>query len=1062
MNSLIERISHFFADNQSLSTLILAAALVFGVGSFLLMPKQYNPEIIRPAFVVSFAYKGATTAQTEKRVVYELIEKIQVIPGVDDIYTTVTDGAAITTTVLFAVGQDKVVAKTSLLTQIESHSHLASGAVSGVQIQEINPETIPIMQIVLSAETQSVFALREQAQYLRQRLLAVPGVSEVVVIGGGVPAVVVDIDPFALASVSVSITDVEVALRAAGSRHTAAGFESESGVVRTVLASPVATPSELMQLPLGATVKLGDVAVVYEGVSPKRSYTLHTTRAEATAEVVMLGISKQEGTSAPVVAKAVNQALVAAVEQLTPAVTYTIVADDGQVASNEIFGLTKNLVASIVIVSIVLFLFLSPRAALVVLITIPLTFLLVLGIGFLAGETVNRITLFALILSLGLLVDSSIVVVDIIYEHLKRASAQGRVVSLPLVAAGAVREVGGGLVISTLTSVVVFLPMLYISGMMGPYMGPIAFFVPVALIVSLVVAVMLAPFIAISILKTEEKIWPINQWAVRVVEHITARYVRVLRVLVSRAHVRRRLLWSAGGALALAFVLPMVGLVHFQMLPKADRDQLYVYVDMPTDTAREATRTTTESITNLLLEHAEVKSVQSFVATGPVVDFNGLFKGASTRTSSEQATLRVNLTPATKRRVSSTDITNELRARVALAMGDDNATVRFMEEPPGPPVTATFEVKVFVGDEEERVALTQSLRATVATITGVVDIDDTTEQNTGQVVYQIDTVAVANQGISLPEITTWYQVATGLYQVTEVLAGTAPERMPLLLSVPYAYRSQPDHFLTIPISGIQDASVSLASVLVRTYEPRASARRYEGVESFAAVTAEVEDRSIVYVMIEVIRTLLRDGVGEYEVTSWGLFGMTLSTSDGETAELRWGGEWEMTLENFRDLGLAMMVALALVYGILVAQYRSFSTPGLILVTVPLGLIGILFGFLVLDQGFGIYLTATALIGFIALIGIVVNNAIIYLEYVSQAVQEGTSFPDALVAAGALRLRPIMLTSLTTVLGSLTIASDPVWSGLAWAIIFGLSLSTFLTLVILPSFLMAVQSPTQRE
>lgn len=1054
MGKIIERISHFFAVNKPLSFLLLMGALLFGTLAFLLIPKQYNPEIVRPAFFLSFDYEGATPAQAVDRVIYELIEKIQVIPGVDDIYSTVKDGTSVNSTIIFTVGEDKVAAKANLVTQIESHSHFQTGAIKNVSVREINPETISIMQVVVSSGSESVLQLRDLSQKIRQRLLGVSGVSEITVVGGEQSAVVIELDPLAVHGAGLSIEQVLGVLNQAGLRQVEVGFENTSVQTRTVLVSAAITPESLANLPIINDVALRDVATVYEGVSPERSYALHLQDGGVIEEVIVLGIAKQEGQSAPIVAKALRQELKALfLEENYKNISYDIVADDGVVASQEIVGLSLNLLTSIVIVSFILFLFLSPRAALVVLMTIPLTFLIVIGIGFLAGETMNRITLFALILSLGLLVDSSIVVVDVIYDHLQRAVAEGRQASLPAIVAGAVKEVGGGLVISTITSVVVFLPMLYITGMMGPYMGPIAFFVPIALLVALVVAIILAPFIALVILRADERQWRLNDIAQSVIKKITNVYIHFLRRLTREKKLRSTLLWSAGGLLLLSFLLPLFALVHFQMLPKADRDQIYLYIDMPTATAREATKVFATEVMQQLDTYPAVASVQAFVATAPVVDFNGLFKGVLSRTNSEQATLRINLESANNRNLSSTKIANHLRTQLSAHFGEEAAFIRLLEEPPGPPVLATFEAKITTGNNATEVDLAQALNNRMANIPGVVDRFDSTEQESLQVVYEIDHQAMVNYGVSYDTVLAWYNLINS-YQLGESIDISKSERVSLLAILPYQYRSVPDLLLSIPVVG-NSKSVTLGNVLIRNYSARETTRYFDGANSISSVTAEVEGRSIVYVMIDTIKMLINEELGGYKVINWNLFNLTLQNESGEKSVISWGGEWKMTLENFRDLGLAMIVALVLVYGILVAQYRSFSVPGLVLVTVPLGLIGILFGFTLLDQGFGIYLTATALIGFIALIGIVVNNAIIYLEYVEQAVADGLAYPDALVAAGALRLRPILLTSLTTVLGSLTIASDPVWSGLAWSIVFGLSLSTFLTLIILPSFLLAV-------
>lgn len=1055
----IERVSHFFAENRALSYLLLVSMVIFGLIAFWLMPKQYNPEIVRPAFVVSFAYEGATTAEAIDRVVYELVEKIQVIPGVEDILTEVEGGVTITSTIIFEVGHDATKAKTDLATELASHGYLAGGAVTPPTLREINPETIPVLQIVLSSPTRTISAVREAVLALREELLLVPGVSELTVVGGDGRAVMVTLDPVKLAAARVPLETVMATLSSVGIRMAAPGYENETYTVAATLEARPSSVAEVGELILAPGVRLRDVALVYEGVSTDRSYTFHRAPGSAAVEVVVLAVAKAEGASAPKVTRAVRDVLSTTIPE---DITYQVVSDDGVVASAEITGLTQNLISSILIVATILFLFLSARAALVVLITVPLTFLVVIGIGWLFGETINRITLFALILSLGLLVDASIVVVDTIYSHLREAYRQGRTVSKAKVAAEAVREVGVGLVLSALTSVIVFVPMFFITGMMGPYMGPIAFFVPLALIVSLIIAIVLAPFLASIILSDEERVSRLGAFFQSGMNTLTDYYVRVLHRVVFHARTRQVILWGALAAFVFSLAFPLLGLVHFQMLPKADRDQFYLYIDTPTGTSREATRYFTEAVVTALLTHEAVSSAQLHVASAPIPDFNGLFKGAPMRTSVNQATVRVNLTPAGSRTESSTEIATAVRAHIAEALGAQSSYVRLMEDPPGPPVRATFVAKVSAAEGAETAGAVTALSSLVRGVPGVVDEYVSDEVVVEELRYEIDREKVAASGLSFSQLATWFGLLHSPVVAGEYLAADSGERVPLLLTLPYEYTSHPGGGDNLLIKTAAGENVPFSAFTTTTYGVKEATEYLEGARSVSYLTAEVEGRSIVYVMIDVIRALIAGDLPGYSVTKWDLFGLTLETPSGELVSVLWGGEWEMTLENFRDLGLAMLAALFLIYAILVAQYGSFSTPAFILVTVPLGLVGILLGFFVLDVGFGIYLTATALIGFIALIGIVVNNAIMYLEYVDQAEAEGTKFRDALIAAGAMRLRPIVLTSLTTVLGSLTIASDPVWSGLAWSIIFGLSLSTVLTLIIFPALLVSMSDRGQGD
>ena len=1054
MNShLIGSISEFFAANRALSWLVLMAILCFGTLAFVIVPKQYNPEIIRPAFVLSTTYQGATQAEVIERILPILVSTIQVIPGVDDILTEVHDDGSFAAMVMFEVGVDPTLARTTMLTELERNRLFADARLPFPLVQEINPETIPVMQIALNP-TDDVRGAREQALQLRSTLLSIQGVSEVRVYGGDGRVVMVAMDPTKLTQTGLSPGVITRTIAAYETRQIQTGFISSTFSIPAVLEMRPKSVAAIAQLPLTTDWLIQDVAEVYEGRLPNRGVVLKRTKDDGSFhEVVMVSVSKQAGTSAPVVTEAVRSVLA----ETLPSSTYTIVSDDGVVAKAEIDGLTINLLQSIAIVAVVLLLFLSTRAAAVVLVTIPLTFLVVLGLGYVVGESINRITLFALILSLGLLVDSAIVVVENIYAHLKVRYPHTHYERIRVIG-DAVREVGAGLVLSTVTSVLVFVPLNFITGMMGPYMGPLSFFVPAALIVSLVIAIMVTPFVASVFVTADEVPNLLGRYMQRMLATLTERYTQLLTTLLVSSKLRRIVLWGAGLMFVGALVLPAAAFVHFQMLPTADRDQLYVYIDAPVGTSVAMTERLTTEVVDIMSSHPQVLSAYAFVATTPIIDFNGLFKGAQYRHASHQATIRVNLISTANRSESSTDITMALRAQLKDGLQGRASYVRLTEEPPGPPVQATLVAKVSAGTDEERAAAADALAVVVDDVMGVTDVYNSREAAIERLVYTPRVQMLQASGVSPAMMNEWLEPLTEEVVIGEWSAAPASERVPIVLTTRPEYREVPALLsgVSLPTSA---GEVALSSLLETSYDLRPSRMQYEGVVPVTYVTGEVEARSIVYVVLELINRLRAGEMTDYTVKGWDLWSLDLVGPSGQDVSIVWGGEWEMTLENFRDLGLAMMIALFLVYAVLVAQYGSFATPGYILVTVPLGLIGILIGFFFLDTFFGIYLTATALIGFIALIGIVVNNAIIYLEYVAVAKHAGANHQEALISAGAARLRPILLTSLTTVLGSLTIAADPVWSGLAWSIVFGLSLSTVLTLIILPTLLANHQSTT---
>ena len=722
---------------------------------------------------------------------------------------------------------------------------------------------------------------------------------------------------------------------------------------------------------------------------------------------------------------------------------------------------------SVIIVSLVLLIFLGWRSAIVVAIAIPLTIALVFVIGKFFGGTINRITLFALILSLGLLVDSATVIIENIHRH----CFLGKQKKLAIVEA--VNEVGMGLFVSTLTSVIVFLPTSQITGMMGEYMGPLSFFVPMALIMSLFVAYILTPFLADLLLKIPEleelKIHEDEEKKTSITEK-TSFFDRLshwygewlAKHLGEKNKARKkRFLWSVFVAFFVVLLFPVVKLVHFKMLPSADKEQFFVSVDLPEGTDTPQTEKVAKWITLQLLSQEEVISVQSFVGVPSVTDFNGLFKGSNLRQAPHLANIRVNLSDSGQRHISSSEIVEMLRdtieekivrlsSSVEIKPWLMQANVKFIEDPPGPPVRSTLEIKVKGATRAVLEDVAVQIKNMFSETKGVVDIDTSIEYPAQKTIIRVDNEKALLAGISTAQISE----ALGAILDPVIIGQYHLQNQHEIATVEFLVESA-DKDQIQDLSGVylQNKNMKMVPLLAvveiknqRTVPVFYSDERLPTVY----VTGEMSNRSVVYAVIDLISPLkeLKFPNGA-QLTSWDLFGFTFTDSQAQEYQIEWGGEWEMTVENFRDLGRAMLIAFVLIYIVLVAQFSSFKKALLIMVTMPLGFIGILPGFVLLDAGWGIFLTSTSLIGFIALMGIVVNNAIIYLEYLEILLEQGMPFDQSLIAAGKTRLRPILLTSATTLLGNLTIVSDPVWSGLAWSIVFGLSLSAILTLGVFP-------------
>lgn len=1042
----IAPIVHAFAFNRALSMIVLIGVVFFGTLAYILTPKQYNPEIVRPAFSITVEYPGAHVEEVEQLVTKELIEKVQDVPHIDEITAYSYEGGRSIVLAVFDVNTDIETTKVLLYTRLMQSATLAQGRIGQPTITTISPDDVPIFSAVLYSNTVQQNDLRTYAITAAHELQKVPGVANVSIHGGESRALTVRIQPELLAAYNLTPIDIEQALTKNNYLHTTSTLSDGNEIIALTVDGTIRTAADARRVIVAPGILLQDIAHIEDSFAEKESIVSFATQDASYKNAVYISAAKQEGAHAPLVAQALRIALTEAAHTYEQNdISYAIMRDDGLVAEQEIRGLGMNLLQSIIIVGIVLLLFLSIRPALVVMSAIPLTLLLVFFVAWIYGETINRITLFALILSLGLLVDSATVVVENIFRHIQNADNTQKDAAV----VHAVQQVSMGLVLSTITSVVVFLPVAFITGMMGPYMGPLSFFVPLSLVMSLVVAFVITPFLSYTLLtgNTKDNTGILGNFF----DTLTKHYTHLLRTLLFNASLKKKVLQGSVVALGVALMLPAFGLVHFQMLPKADKNQYYIHIDAPKGSDILNTEAQAQIVLDTITKDAHVLSTQLFVGEPPIVDFNGMFKGVMYRTEPHQASIIVNLTDSHERNESSSDIVHHARAHIRNVPLQEGVSVRVLEEPPGPPVMATFVAKVFGEENAIREQLAHTIQEHLGSIEGATDTSTSIEHAAPRLVLRIDEERAREHGVQVQDVARTFSLLFEGAPVSQYHMEESLEYAPVIVATPRNERSTPAILSSVYVRAYSGELVPLLSVASYTWSRTIPPIVTENREPVTYVTAETDNRSIVYVLIDTIRALRTFSDEQGSIVSWNIFGMDYQTKDGALYHIAWDGEWKMTLENFRDLGLAMLIALFLVYAILVAQYGSYRTPALIMATVPFGLIGILFGFFVLDTLFDIYLTATALIGFIALIGIVVNNAILFLEYFDEIKKEKPTIDERelLIEAGSMRLRPILLTSLTTVLGSLTIAADPVWSGLAWAIVFGLSLSTVLTLIIFP-------------
>lgn len=1054
------KLTSIFLKNGKVSALTILVLTAWGGLSFILMPKQYNPEIVAPAFTITTNFPGSSAQETRELVTRRIEDAVMELPNVDEISSQSLAGGRSIVTVKFLVSSSQENATLAINQKLRDTSSFRPQGSFEPVVQSISPDDVPILDIGLSSDTLSESSLRKLAIDVSDELKLVSGISKAEIKGGRINHLQVELNAQALSAKNLSLAEISGAITQAHGSFSINATQSDTANPVVNVSSGLRGLEDLAQVIIrtenDTVLRLKDIARISYGPGEITNTVRLSEKNHSSTPAVHIALSKLKGENATTVSSEVLDRLESIQNRIAPEdVNISILRNEGKTASEEISKLTLDLVKSIVIVGILLMLFLGLRNALVASVSIPLVLLAVFGVGLLAGQTVNRITLFALILSLGLLVDDAIVVVENISRYFRLYPKENK---LRLIVR-AVDEVGGALALSTLTMAIVFLPMAFVTGMMGPYMGPIPFFVPVALFASLLISVTLNPFLAALFMPEPEELnHPKKNILVRTLEKIELLYARMLSILLYDQFKRNLTLGITASALLIVLILPFTPLVPFRMLPKADKEQFYLYLDLPDGSNIDATDKTAQALENNLLQDPSIVSVESFSGTSQIIDFNGLFKGSSGRVAENQATLKVNLTHPNKRDETSESIAFRVRDNlVDFNRSYPNATVRIVEDPPGPPVQSTFFLNVKGDNDLLREHIARDLATETSNIQGIVDLDTSVPERSIDASYRIRFDKAQMLGIAPQAITETLRMALsgsilGLYREAAHPNLRKAEQEYIIVRLAKEHRNEIQDLSLIKLPNQSGQLVSLTEIVEPDDRLAEKSILADDRVKSTSISAEMGNRSIIYAVLDLFPKLLSYSLpdGNGKVVAWSPLSVTYedqNTREQFTVEL--DGEWKLTLEVFRDLGIAMAAGIFLVFFILAASTRSLLVPALIMVSIPLGLIGILPGFAVLYALKGTYFNATSMIGVIALSGLSVKNAVIYLEYLEPLKRSGKSLRDALIEAGRIRLLPIVLTSLTTIFGSLTIVSDPVWEGLAWAIIFGLSASTLLTLIVFP-------------
>ena len=900
---------------------------------------------------------------------------------------------------------------------------------------------MPILAVTVWSPRYGDDQLRALAAQLRDAIAEVTDVSEVTLIGGRPRQVSVDIDPARLAAYGLDPLAVQRAIGETNTRGTASGPVTGGQITDLEGGNRLRTADEVRRVVVtasgGRTVFVSDLAEVVDGDAEPTSYVMYQSREAGAHAAVTIAVAKRKGTNAIDVAHRVTHKLDTLKGTLVPSdVQLTITRDYGETAAEKSNELLWHMLLAVLSVSALIWLVLGKREAAVVLIAIPVTLALTLFMFYLYGYTLNRITLFALIFSIGILVDDAIVVVENIVRHAKLITGESN--GLAAVTLRAVDEVGNPTILATLAVVAAILPMAFVGGLMGPYMRPIPIGASAAMVFSLVVAFVVTPWASVRLLK------PAAHHDHGEEDRFTRLYRRVMGPLISSGRMRTLFLAGVAVLLLAAIALVPLKLVTVKMLPFDNKSEFQVMVNMPEGTALETTARVASALATATLEDETVVNVEQYVGTSAPYNFNGLVRHYFLRRAPHFADLQVNLVPKSQRSAQSHDVARRVRDRLLPIARSFGATLQVAEVPPGPPVLQTLVAEVYGPDATRRTEVAAQVKAIFEQTPGVVDTDWYVEAPHPKVTLVVDGEKAAAAGLSSTAVAAVVRMAGSGEVVGLLHDAQAREDVPIVMRLPRADRSL-EAIQSLRLSGTRHVAPVAIGELTRAARTQEGPSLYhKNLQAVTYVTGDLagQNESPVYAILDMNKAIARLRLPE----GYGLdvFNATQPFDTSKYA-MKWDGEWHITIEVFRDLGLAFAAVLLLIYVLVVGWFQSFRTPLLIMAAIPFSLVGILPA----HAAMGAFFTATSMIGFIAGAGIVVRNSIILVDFIELRLRDGVPLERAVVDAGAVRFRPMALTAAAVIVGAGVILFDPIFQGLAISLMAGEVASLLLSRMAVP-------------
>jgi multidrug efflux pump subunit AcrB len=1046
------RIAHYFI-NSKLTPLIMVFSILLGAFAVLQTPREEEPQIVVPMMDVFVEMPGSTAQEVEQRVTTPMEKLIWEIPGVEYIYSTTRPGLGMAI-VRFKVGEKEEDSIIKLYNKLYSHFDLIPPGASKPIIKPRSIDDVPILALTFWSNRYDSYTLRRVASEVDREIKSIDDISQTQVIGGERRQIRVLLNPTRMAGFGVAPAALMGTIERANQRLQVGEFAAANQEYDVETGDFLRDADDVGRVVVGVSsghpVYLRDVAEVRDGPEEPANYVLFGYGAGAKvksasplgeSQAVTLTIAKRKGKNAVAVAEHVLVKVQSLKGTLIPSgVEVTVTRNYGATAQEKSNELLKHLLLATLSVTLLIALALGWRSSMVVLAAVPVTLALTLFIYFIYGYTLNRVTLFALIFSIGILVDDAIVVVENITRHFHLPGNKGR--PLADVAVEAVDEVGNPTTLATWTVIAAILPMAFVGGLMGPYMRPIPIGASLAMLFSLFIAFIISPWAALRMLANAKAGHGDGKEGQ---EGWTTRFYRRL-MMPLLIDTRKRTVFLVGVVLLLlsVFTLPLLKIVRVKMLPFDNKSEFQVIIDMPEGTTLERTTRVAREVARRVAEEPEVVNYQVYAGTASPYNFNGLVRHYFLRQGANEADIQVNLLPKEERSAQSHDISKRVRDAIVPIGEKYGAKLKVAEIPPGPPVYQTLVAEIYGPEYRQQIDIARQIRDEFKKTPGVVDVDWTVEAPQPQYRFVMDKEKAALAGVSADQIAQTLRLAVSGAVVGLAHQPNEKEDVDIVLEVPRAERSSPASLGEIRVASTSGTLVPLGELTHVETGALETSIYHKNLKRVVYVTGDVagKEESPVYAILSLSKSLDKiHGAGGYSIERYATHLPFLT----DQVSMKWDGEWQITYEVFRDLGFAFAVVLVLIYVIVVAWFQSFRIPLVIMAPIPLTLIGIIPAHALM----GAFLTATTIIGFIAGAGIIVRNSIILVDFIELRRKQGMALAEAVVDAGAIRFRPMLLTAAAVVAGAFVILFDPIFQGLAISLMAGEVASTFLSRMAVP-------------